>query len=73
MSIEICKFTAEEIDEALEGLDGLQKIIAPLLKKIDYEGKGDEDAVQFRQCIKIAKHALIAMADFLEKKYEEEY
>lgn len=65
---EIVKFRPEEIDEAIEGLDGLRDIIAPLLRRINGDGMGEQDAQQFIRQLTLAKHALIAMGDFLEEK-----
>lgn len=70
--LEICAFKPEEIDDAIEGLDGLQEIIVPMLRKANYEGMAEQDIQQFRRCIMLAKHALIAMGDFLEGKMAEE-
>lgn len=63
---EIVKFRPEEIDEAIEGLDGLRDIIAPLLRRINGDGMGEQDAQQFIRQLTLAKHALIAMGGFLE-------
>ncbi len=65
---EIVKFRPEEINEAIEGLDGLRDIIAPLLRRINGDGLGEQDAQQFIRQLTLAKHALIAMGDFLEEK-----
>lgn len=64
--MEVTKFTPEEIDEAIEGLDGLQEIIVPMLRKANYEGMAEQDIQQFKKHITMAKHALIAMGSFLE-------
>lgn len=69
--IELCKFKPEEIDEAIEGMDGLQKIIVPVLRQQNYEGMAEQDIMQFQRHIMLAKHALIAMGDFLESKMGE--
>lgn len=66
--MEIVKFTAKEIDEALEGLSGLQEIIVPMLKKLNHEGMAEQDIQQFKKHIKMAKHALVAMAAYIELK-----
>lgn len=66
--MEVTKFTAKEIDEAIEGLDGLQNIIVPFLRNANYEGMGEQDIQQFKKHIKMAKHALIAMGQFIELK-----
>lgn len=66
--LEIAAFKPEEIDEAIEGLDGLQSIIVPMLRKANYEGMAEQDIQQFQRHIILAKHALIAMGDFLESK-----
>lgn len=66
--IEIVKFRPEEIDEAIEGLDGLRDIIAPVLRRINGDGMGEQDAQQFIRQLTLAKHALIAMGGFLEGK-----
>lgn len=66
--IELTKFHPEEINEAIEGLDGLRDIIAPVLRRINGDGMGEQDAQQFVRCLTLAKHALIAMGDFLEGK-----
>lgn len=63
---EVVKFRPEEIDEAIEGLDGLRDIIAPVLRCINGEGMGEQDAQQFIRQLTLAKHALIAMGGFLE-------
>lgn len=66
--LEICEFKPEEIDEAIDGLDGLQKIIVPMLRQANYEGMAEQDIQQFQRHIILAKHALIAMGDYLEGK-----
>lgn len=66
--IELAEFHPEEIDEAIEGLDGLRDIIAPVLRRINGDGMGEQDVQQFIRCLTLAKHALIAMGDFLEGK-----
>lgn len=66
--IEIAEFRPEEIDEAIEGLDGLQGIIAPFLRNVNKDGMGEQDVQQFVRHLTLAKHALIAMGDFLEGK-----
>lgn len=63
---EIVKFRPEEINEAIEGLDGLRDIIAPVLRRINGDGMGEQDAQQFIRQLTLAKHALIAMGGFLE-------
>lgn len=62
-AIEVCKFTSDEIDEAIEGLDGLQRIIVPLLKKQSPD-MAEKDIQQFKRHIMMAKHALITMGTF---------
>ena len=69
--LELCEFKPEEIDEAIGGLDGLQEIIVPFLRKVNGDGMGEQDAQQFQRHIMLAKHALIAMGDFLEKQMQE--
>lgn len=64
--IELAKFQPEEIDEAIEGLDGLRDIIAPVLRRINGDGMGEQDVQQFIRQLTLAKHALIAMGGFLE-------
>ena len=64
--MEVVKFTPQEIDEAIEGLDGLQEVIIPLLRKANYQGMAEQDIRQFKRHIMMAKHALIAMGKFLE-------
>ena len=64
--IEIAEFSPNEIDEAIEGLDGLQSIIAPFLRSVNKDGMGEQDVQQFVRHLTIAKHALIAMGNFLE-------
>jgi hypothetical protein len=66
--IEICKFDKAEINEAIEGLDGLREIIVPFLRSANYEGMAEQDVQQFKRHITIAKHALIVMGNFLEGK-----
>lgn len=69
--IELCEFKPDEIDEAIDGLDALCEIIVPILRKVNGDGMGEQDAQQFQRHIMLAKHALIAMGDFLEKKMQE--
>ena len=69
--IEISKFTSNEIDEAIDGLDGLQEIIVPMLRKANFDGMTEEDVQKFKRHIMLAKHALIAMGDFLEFKMKQ--
>ena len=66
--MEVVKFTSKEINEAIEGLSGLQEVIVPILKKTNFEGMGEQDIRQFKKHITMAKHALIAMATFIELK-----
>lgn len=66
--MEICKFKPHEIDEAIEGMDGLRNRIAPILENINYEGMGKQDVEQLTRHLTLAKHALITMGDFLEKQ-----
>ena len=66
--MEVMKFTPKEIDEAIEGMDGLQEIIVPMLRKANFEGMAEQDIRQFKKHITMAKHALIAMAGFIELK-----
>jgi len=47
-------------------LDGLQEIIVPLLKSANFEGMTEQDIQQFKRHIVMAKHALIAMGQFME-------
>lgn len=68
--IEICKFKPTEIDEAIDGLDGLQKIIVPFLRRENHENMGEQDVQQFQRHIMLAKHALIAMGNLLESEME---
>ena len=65
--LEICQFRPEEITEAIEGMDGLQEILVPVLRRSVINGNGTEqDIQQFQRHVMLAKHALIAMAGFLE-------
>ena len=68
--IEICEFKPEEIGEAIEGLDGLQKIIVPLIMRSS--SMPEQDAQQFVRHIMLAKHALVAMGAYLEKQMGQE-
>jgi len=64
--MEVARFTPEEIDEAIEGMDGLQEIIVPLLRKINLEGMAEKDIQELKKHIMMAKHALIAMGEYME-------
>jgi len=64
--MEIVEFTKMEIDEAIEGLGGLQEIIVPILRKFNFSGMAEQDIQQFKKHIVMAKHALVAMGNFLE-------
>lgn len=55
---EVCKFTMEEIAEAIVGLDGLQAIIGPFLLNLNHDGMGREDADQCAKHLMMGKHAL---------------
>ena len=60
--IEICAFEPDEIGEAIAGLNGLQDIIVPILKDINYESKSENDALRFQRHIMMGKHALGLMS-----------
>ena len=64
--MEVVRFTPEEIDEAIEGMDGLQEIIVPLLRKINLEGMAEKDIQELKKHIMMAKHALITMGEYME-------
>lgn len=49
-------------------MDGLRDIIAPVLRRINGDGMGEQDVQQFVRCLTLAKHALIAMGSFLERE-----
>lgn len=70
--LEIAEFKPEDIDGAIEGMDGLQQIIVPLLRKANYQGMAEQDIQQFLRHITLAKHALVAMWDYLEGKMQSE-
>ena len=42
--IEVTRFTPEEIDEAVDALDVMQKIMTPWFIKQNFEGMGEQDA-----------------------------
>lgn len=63
---EIAQFKPEEIDEAIVSLDALGDILAPVLRSINGDGMGEQDVQQLIRHLTLAKHALIAMGDFLE-------
>ena len=48
----------EDIEMAITGLEGLRRIIAPLLLSVDYEGLGDEDVKELRKHLNMAANAL---------------
>lgn len=64
--IEIAEFKPEDINEAIEGLDGLRDLIAPVLRSANKDGMGEQDVQQFVRHLTLAKHALIAMGDSME-------
>lgn len=66
--LEITEFKPEEIDETIEALDTLRDIISPVLRSINGDGMGEQDVQDFVRHLTLAKHALIAMGDFLESK-----
>lgn len=67
--IEICQFTPEDIGDAIAGLDGLRDILVPVLDRAMDGGHGSrEDVQQFIRHLTLAKHALAAMADILERR-----
>lgn len=71
--LEICQFRPEEIDEAIEGMDGLQEILVPVLRKAMGNGNGTEqDIQQFQRHVMLAKHALVAMGGVLEDQMGQE-
>ena len=65
--IEICKFTQEEIADAVLGLDGLSKLLPPLLLQQNLDGMGKQDAEECKKHLTMGKHALILLADAMEK------
>ena len=50
---EILVFSNSEIDEAIDGLDGLQEIMVPLLRKVNHEGMGEQDAQQLKRHMRV--------------------
>jgi hypothetical protein len=64
--IEVCKFTPEEIEEAVEGLSGLQELIVPWLKSQNYECMGEQDAKDCEKHLMMGKHALALLLEALE-------
>lgn len=64
--LEITQFQPEEIDEAIEAMDVLRDIMGPFLRSVNADGMGEEDVQQMVRHLTLAKHALIAMGDFLE-------
>ena len=64
--LEIAQFKPEDIDNAIAGMDGLQQIIVPVLRRLNYEGMSEQDIRQFQRDITLAKHALVAMGNYLE-------
>ena len=69
--LEICAFKPTEIKEAIEGLDGLQKIIVPILMRSS--NMPEQDAQQFVRHIMLAKHTLLAMGNYLESQLEDSH
>lgn len=70
--LEICQFRPEEIDEAIEGMEGLQEILVPVLRKAVGNGNGTEqDIQQFQRHVMLAKHALGALGALLEERMGE--
>lgn len=67
---EITQFRPDEIDEAIEAMDGLRDVIIPFLRSLNGDGMGEQDAQQCVRHLTLAKHALIAMGDFLEGKMQ---
>ena len=68
--LEIVAFKPEEIDEAIEGLDSLQQIIIPVLVNNTTPPMATIAAEQFVRHITLAKHALVAMGDYLEQEFK---
>jgi hypothetical protein len=60
---EICAFSPEAIEEAIDGLDGLQSIIIPFLLDQNHEGLGESDAEECKKHLMMGKHALILMLE----------
>lgn len=56
------KYSLEEIEEVADALGELEKIIAPLLVEINYEGIGERDAEEFKKHLCIASDALKCFA-----------
>ena len=70
--LEICQFRPEEVGEAIDGMDGLQEILVPVLRKAVGNGNGTEqDIQQFQRHVMLAKHALAAMGALLEERMGE--
>jgi hypothetical protein len=70
--IEFCKFSQEEIDEAIEALDTLQRIMVPWFIKKNFGGMGEEDAAQCSKHLMMGKAALILMAEGLSLMKQED-
>lgn len=62
----ICKFNREEIDEAMDGLNGMRELIVPFFRVANLEGVGEQDAKEFTRHIEIALCALAVMGTILD-------
>lgn len=47
-----------DVESAIIGLDGLRKILSPLLLKLNHEGLGATDVEEFEDCLILAVYAM---------------
>ena len=66
--IKIFEFNKEKVKNAIGGLNDLKPLIQNILKTADYEGKGNEDAVEFGEHIDIAVNAMKVILRLIEYK-----
>lgn len=64
--IEICTFSDDEIEDAVEGLEGLQHLIVPWFKEQNFEDMGEQDAEDCKKHLMMGKTALILMAEGMD-------
>lgn len=48
-----------KIDRAIEGLKGLSQLLVPFFRKVNFEGFGEVDALEFKDDIEFGVQALI--------------
>ena len=62
----------EEAEKAYVALDGMIKTFPPLMRRINFEGKGESDEVECRNDLQLAMNAVLTLISLFDASEEAE-